>query len=592
MPPDNGKSDKDKRKIGNIKKILVFMHPYKMQLLGLFALTALLSIIAMFPPLVTRTLVDDVFTQGKRNLFFGMGCLMVGIPLVSTVCGFIQSLSIAYLGQRFVFDIRCALYRHYLGLSLRFFSKHSVGKLLYRLMGDSGTVQSMLTGQSVGIISDLVVSTFAIVATFAINWRLAILLVLIVAVFVINYNVTIKAIIRASRSQRSAYDRMSGGVQNRLVANMAVKTFGAEGRENETFKVQSDASLYYGKQLGIAGNTFSMNVNLIQALGRSLIYFLGCSMILNETMTYGDVTAFTSYAMQLLGPAVRFSQLISQLQQVSIATERLFEIFDEKPEVVNDPDPIIKPIKGEVDFKHVQFYYEEGKPVINDFSIHVEPGQTVALIGPTGCGKSTILNLLLRFYDITGGELLIDGVNIKKLELHAFRKQFGIVLQESLLFSVSIRENIRFSRPTATNEEIEAAAKVAEIHDFIMTLDKGYDTLVGDFGVELSVGQKQRINIARAICANPAILIMDEATSSLDSDSEQAIQKAMDRVLVGRTSFVVAHRLSTIKNSDQIILLDKGVIQEQGTHDQLKAIPNGRYHYLYTKPRGKGVIEE
>ena len=592
MPPDNGKSDKDKRKIGNIAKILVFMHPYKVQLLGLFALTALLSIIAMFPPLVTRTLVDDVFTQGKRNLFFVMGCLMVGIPLVSTVCGFIQSLSIAYLGQRFVFDIRCALYRHYLSLSLRFFSKHSVGKLLYRLMGDSGTVQSMLTGQSVGIISDLVVSTFAIVATFAINWRLAILLVLIVAVFVINYNVTIKAIIRASRSQRSAYDRMSGGVQNRLVANMAVKTFGAEGRENETFKVQSDASLYYGKQLGIAGNTFSMNVNLIQALGRSLIYFLGCSMILNETMTYGDVTAFTSYAMQLLGPAVRFSQLISQLQQVSIATERLFEIFDEKPEVVNDPDPIIKPIKGEVDFKHVQFYYEEGKPVINDFSIHVEPGQTVALIGPTGCGKSTILNLLLRFYDITGGELLIDGVNIKKLELHAFRKQFGIVLQESLLFSVSIRENIRFSRPTATNEEIEAAAKVAEIHDFIMTLDKGYDTLVGDFGVELSVGQKQRINIARAICANPAILIMDEATSSLDSDSEQAIQKAMDRVLVGRTSFVVAHRLSTIKNSDQIILLDKGVIQEQGTHDQLMAIPNGRYHDLYTKHMGKGVIEE
>jgi ABC-type multidrug transport system fused ATPase/permease subunit len=309
-------------------------------------------------------------------------------------------------------------------------------------------------------------------------------------------------------------------------------------------------------------------------------------------MTYGDVTAFTAYAMQLLGPAVRFSQLISQLQQVSIATERLFEIFDEKPEVVNDPDPVVMPIKGQVDFKHVQFYYEEGKPVINDFSIHVEPGQTVALIGPTGCGKSTILNLLLRFYDITGGELLIDGVNIKKLDLHSFRKQFGIVLQESLLFSVSIRENIRFSRPTATDEEIEAAAKVAEIHDFIMTLDKGYDTLVGDFGVELSVGQKQRINIARAICANPAILIMDEATSSLDSDSEQAIQKAMDRVLIGRTSFVVAHRLSTIKNSDQIILLDKGVIQEQGTHDQLMAIPNGRYHDLYTKHMGKGVIEE
>jgi ABC-type multidrug transport system fused ATPase/permease subunit len=460
-------------------------------------------------------------------------------------------------------------------------------------MGDSGTIQSMLTGQSVGIISDLIVATFAIIATFAINWRLAILLVLIVAIFVINYNVTIEPIIKASRATRWAYDRLSGGVQNRLVANMAVKTFGAEGRENEAFKEHSDNTLHYGKLQGIAGNTFSMNVNLIQALGRSLLYFLGCAMILNDSMTYGDVTAFTSYAMQLLGPAVRFSQLVSQLQQVSIATERLFEIFDEKPEVVNDPDPVfLNNIKGQVDLLNVQFYYEEGKNVINDVTIHVKPGETVALIGPTGCGKSTILNLLLRFYDITGGELLIDGVNIKKLDLHTFRKQFGIVLQESLLFSVSIRENIRYSRPTATDQEIEDAAKVAEIHDFIMGLENGYDTLVGDYGVELSVGQKQRLNIARAICANPAILIMDEATSSLDSDSEQAIQRAMGRVLEGRTSFVVAHRLSTIKNANQIILLDKGVIQEHGTHDELMAIPDGRYHELYTKHMGSGVISE
>lgn len=593
MATGNEKSEKDKKKLGNIRKILVFMQPYRLQLFGLFALTALLSIIAMFPPLVTRALVDDVFTQGKRNLFFGLGCLMVGIPIVSTICGYIQSLSIAYLGQRFVFDIRCALYQHFLNLSLRFFSKHSVGKLVYRLMGDSGTIQSMLTGQSVGIISDLIVATFAIIATFAINWRLAILLVLIVAIFVINYNVTIQPIIKASRATRWAYDRLSGGVQNRLVANMAVKTFGAEGRENEAFKEHSDNTLHYGKLQGIAGNTFSMNVNLIQALGRSLLYFLGCAMILNDSMTYGDVTAFTSYAMQLLGPAVRFSQLVSQLQQVSIATERLFEIFDEKPEVVNDPDPVfLNNIKGQVDLINVQFYYEEGKNVINDVTIHVKPGETVALIGPTGCGKSTILNLLLRFYDITGGELLIDGVNIKKLDLHTFRKQFGIVLQESLLFSVSIRENIRYSRPTATDQEIEEAAKVAEIHDFIMGLENGYDTLVGDYGVELSVGQKQRLNIARAICANPAILIMDEATSSLDSDSEQAIQRAMGKVLEGRTSFVVAHRLSTIKNANQIILLDKGVIQEHGTHDELMAIPDGRYHELYTKHMGSGVISE
>ena len=587
------KSFEEKRRLGNIGKILVFMDPYRGQLVAVFALTALLALLAMLPPLVSKVLVDDVFTQNHTEIFFAFGLAMVLLPILQALFGYIQSLAIAYLGQRFVFDIRCALYAHFLRLSLRFYSKNSVGKLVYRLMGDSGTIQSMLTGQSVGVISDLIVSTFAIVATFAINWRLALLLVIIVAVFVLNYNLTIKSIIRASKQTRASYDRLSGGVQNRLVANMAVKTFGAEGRENQVFHEQSNDTLHYGKLQGIASNTFSMNVNLIQALGRSLLFFLGCGMVLNGSLTYGEVTAFTAYAMQLLGPAVRFSQLITQLQQVSIATERLFEIFDEVPDVDNAANPIPCPrISGQVDLEDVKFWYEEGKTVINGVTIHVKPGQTVALIGPSGCGKSTILNLILRFYDVTGGSLKVDGHDIRDYEIHEFRRQFGIVLQESLLFSTTIRDNIRFARPTASEEEIVNAAKAAEIHDFIMTLEKGYDTYVGDYGVELSVGQKQRINIARAICADPAILIMDEATSSLDSDSEQAIQRAMDKVLVGRTSFVVAHRLSTIKNSDQIILLDKGVIQEIGTHDELMAIPDGRYHDLYTKHMGKGVIED
>ena len=590
----SAQSDLDKKKnLGNIVKILVFMRPYYLRLYSLLGLTILLSVLAMIPPIVTMQLVDKVFTQGDRGLFLPLGILMVSLPLVSSFCGYIQTMSIAFLGQKFVFDIRCALYGHFMNLSLRFFNKYSVGKLVYRLMGDSSTVQNMLTGQSVGILSDLVCSTFAIVATITINWRLSIVLFLLVLVFVLNYKFTIQPIIQASRNTRRAYDRLSGGVQNRLIANMAVKTFGAEGRENSVFKEQSDTTMGFEKEQGIAGNTFGMNVNLIHTLGRSIIFFLGCGMIITGDLTYGEVTAFTSYAMQLLGPAVRFSNLINQLLQVAIATDRLFEIFDERPEVMNDPNPIPIPrMRGEVEFKNVEFHYEEGKSVLKDISIHCNPGDTTAFIGPTGCGKSTILNLILRFYDITGGELLIDGHDIKKLDLHQFRRQFGIVLQESLLFSTSIKDNIRYGKPLASDEEIVNAAKAAEIHDFIMTLPDGYDTLVGDFGVELSVGQKQRITIARAICADPAILIMDEATSSLDSDSEQAIQRAMDKILKGRTSFVVAHRLSTIKNADQIILLDKGYIQERGTHDELMAIPNGRYHELYTKHMGKGVIED
>ena len=589
MPDQN----KPSSSIGNLRKILVFMRPYRLRLFSLMGLTALISILAMLPPLINKVLVDKVFTNGDTDYLLGFGIAMAAVPVAIACCAYIQQLSMAFLGQRFVFDIRCALYQHLLRLSLRFFGKHSVGKIVYRLMGDSATVQSMLTGQTLTIVSDLIGASFAVTVTVLLNWRLSIVLFLTLIVFVLNYKFTLHPMVVAGRASRLAYDRLSGGVQNRLVANMAVKTFGAEERENHIFQVQSMTALDFERDQDLAGNRFWMNVNLIHVVGYTLIYSLGCALVLQGDMTYGDVCAFAAYSTQLLWPAVRFSQLISQLEQVSIACDRLFEIFDQVPEIQNCEHPVPMPhIRGQVDLEHVQFHYVEGKPVLRDITIHCQPGDTTALIGPTGCGKSTILNLLMRFYDITGGSLKIDGVEVRDLEIHELRRQFGIVLQESLLFGVSIRENIRYSRPSATDEEIIEAARAAEIHDFIMTLPEQYDTLVGDFGVELSVGQKQRINIARAICANPAILIMDEATSSLDSDSELAIQKAMAKVLEGRTSFVVAHRLSTIKNATRIILLDNGYIAEQGTHDELMAIPNGRYRDLYTKHIGKGIIEE
>jgi subfamily B ATP-binding cassette protein MsbA len=556
-------------------------------------LTACLAVLAVFPPLITKTLIDRVFTRGEVSVFFLFGALMVLLPTMSHLLSLYQQVLTVWLGQRFVFDVRFKLYQHMLRLSLRFFNKHSVGKLVNRLMGDSGTVQQMLTGQSMTVLSDLIVASCAILATFLISWRMASLLLLIMFFFVANFKLNRKRIVDASRAMRKSYDRLSGGVQNRLVANLAVKTFGAEGRENLVFSGQSEETIFYGKEQGVAGNTFSMNVAMIRALGDSILYFIGCAMVLQGNLSYGEVVAFCAYGTQLLWPAVRFSQLANQLQQVSIATERLFEIFDEEPEIKNHPEAVFLPrLSGKVDFQDVRFHYEAGKEVIKGFSLQVKPGDRIALIGPTGCGKSTILNLIIRYYDITGGRLSLDDVPIDKLDLRQLRRQFGIVLQESHLFSTSIRENIRYSRPGASEEEIIEAAKTAEIHDFIMTLPEGYDTAVGDFGVELSVGQKQRINIARAVCAKPAILIMDEATSSLDSDSEQAIQKAMEKVLSGRTSFVVAHRLSTIKNSSKIILLDQGHIQEQGTHEELMAMPRGRYRELYTKHMGSGVIEE
>ena len=578
---------------GQLRDIIAFVRPYRSYLLGLIALTVLLSVLVMLPPLLIRGIIDRVLTDGRRSLFVPFAVCLLSVRILTALLRYFQTIGIAYLGQRFVFDIRVALYHHLLSLSLRFYGKHSVGMIVNRLMGDSGVVQQMLTAQSISVISDVVCATFAIAATFSINWRMATLLCFIVVAFVINYRSTIQRIKRATRGTRGAVDRLSGGIQNRLATTLAVKTFGTESREQEAFRDQSEFALGLSREAMVATNTFTMNMELIQGTGRSVIYFLGCAMVLRSDMTYGDVVAFTTYAMQLLMPAVRFSSLVQRLQNVGIAVERLFEILGEEPEIADAAEPVrVQRLRGQVDFEDVHFQYEEGKPVLEGFDLHIGAGETVALIGPTGCGKSTILSLLLRFFDVCDGELCLDGVDIRKIRLKDLRRQFGIVLQEPLLFSTSISDNIRYSRPDATQDQIEQAAKVAEIDSFITSLPDGYDSIIGVEGLEFSVGQKQRITIARAVVADPAILIMDEATSALDSDSEQAIQKAMDRVLHGRTSFIVAHRLSTIRNADRIVLLDKGRIAEMGDHEQLMARPDGKYRDLYTKHMGAGVLDE
>jgi len=317
-------------------------------------------------------------------------------------------------------------------------------------------------------------------------------------------------------------------------------------------------------------------------------------MVLGGAASYGDVTAFTAYAMQILWPAVRFSQLAEQLQNVRISADRLFEILDEQPEVADAPDALRLRgrLRGDVVFDNVHFAYEPGKPVIKGITVSIRPGETVALVGSTGCGKTTVLSLLMRLYDVQSGAVRIDGHDVRRIAKDTLRRQFGIVLQESLLFQVSIADNIRYGKPDATLEEVIHAAKIAEIHNDITVMPSGYESVIGDRNVQLSVGQKQRLSIARAVLADPAILIMDEATSALDSESEHAIQMAMERFLVGRTSFIVAHRLSTIRNADRIILLDAGTIAESGDHATLMAVPKSRYRKLYKKHAEKGVINK
>lgn len=595
LPPDGGQTGQSEEKSTRSRLFFRLLRPYIPRLLGAASLTIFLSILAMIPPLVVRGMIDEVIVNGHREWFglFAAGLLL--IPLMAVGCRLLQTLCVAYVSQYFVFDLRRSLYAHLLGLSSRFYGRESAGKLVNRLMGDSGVVQTVLTAQSISVLSDLVCAAFAISATFAINWRLALVVLLLAVTFVVNYQINIRRIRDATRSYKGSMDRLSGGIQNRLSAAVAVKTFGMENSEHEVFRQDLSTSLDQVQEAMTATNTFTMNTQLLQQCGRVVVYFLGCAMVLRGTLSYGSVVAFTAYAMQLLMPAVRFSQIARQFQDVRIALDRLLELFMETPEIQNASNPVIldpSKVQGEVIFDHVFFHYNPENPVLRNLCLTVKPGMTVALIGPTGCGKSTIISLLLRFFDVCGGEIRLDGTDLRQIELRSLRRCFGIVLQEPMLFQISIAENIGYSRPNASRSEIEDAARAAEIHDFIRTLPKGYDTIIGEEGMELSVGQRQRITIARAILADPAILIMDEATSALDSDSEYAIQKAIERILRGRTSFIVAHRLSTISNADLIVLLKDGEIAEMGTHDQLMANPDGMYLDLYEKHMGHDLEDQ
>lgn len=557
------------------------LRPHRARLLGLAALTIVLAVLAMLPPLITRAILDRVVARGEHSRLLALGILLLGLPGLTMLCGYLQVMGTTFVGQKFVFELRQAFYRHLLSLGMRFHGESRVGLLANRLLGDSDAIQRVLTSQTLGIVSDFISSLFALAVLFALDARMTLLLVLFLLVFVLNFMRNITAIRMANRSYQRSMDRLSAGLQNRLAINLAIKSHGSEAREHGVFSHQLDTNLDQANDLAFANNVFWRNTELLAEIGRATIFFLGCGFVLQGRMSYGDVLAFTSYAVQLLWPAVRFSLIAKQFQDVQVAADRLMEIWSEKPDIVDRPAARdAGRLRGEVVFDRVRFHYKPGVPVLRDFDLKVSPGQTIALIGPTGCGKSTVLSLLMRFFDVCDGAIRIDGIDVRDLRLAALRRQFGIVLQEPLLFTASIADNIRYARPAATAGEIEQAARVAEIHDFIRTLPDGYDTVIGVEGAQLSVGQKQRITIARAVAADPALLIMDEATSSLDSESERAIQIAMERVLRGRTAFIVAHRLSTIRNADRIVLMKDGGILEQGSHNELLAL-NGAYAATY-----------
>lgn len=530
-----------------------------------------------------KFLIDTVISKGNWKFLPSVMLAYFSVPVSASIVSFLNNYTISKVAQKLVFDIRVKMYKHLLRLSLRFHTNTQTGTIISRVMNDVSVVQNIITANTISIVTDIVSFLFAFVVIFSLSWKLSVLLMVILPLYVVNYLYFSKRI----RSQNVLFwrkmDEISGMLQERISGIQTVKSFAREEYEINRFLTDTKKSLEYSLQGATYTISFANIAQVISGFGTTIIYCLGCYFVLRGEMTYGAVSAVLSYSFQLFNPALRFTEISNQIQQIMVSLERIFEILSEEPEIREKKNAKKMQIKGEVKFENVSFGYTEDELVLKNFNLHIKPGTTVALVGPTGCGKSTVINLLQRFYDVKSGAIYIDKEDIRNLKISHLRSQIGVVLQDPFLFNTTIRENIKYGKKNATDKEIEDACRIAEIYNFIKSLPEGFDTVVGPGGIKLSVGEKQRIAIARAIITSPKILIMDEATASLDSESEFLIQKALENVLKGRTSFIIAHRLSTIVNADLIVVMDKGEIVEVGTHRELLKIPDGFYRSLYEK---------
>ncbi len=568
--------------MGALMRVWQFIRPFRGRLSIAICLTGFMTLLGMLPPVLMKLVIDDVVGLEQWGDTSAICLIFLAVNVLAAAGTYWNYLIIYLVGQRLVFDIRLALFRHIQELSLRFYDQMGTGKIMARIMGDVSRIQNMVTWNTISIVNDLISFVFGLVMIFYFSWQLSLITLALLPLYLVNYLWFVKRIRRKNVTIWKKMDKVANALQERLKGTRLVRSFTNEGREAEAFADGTREVLTTALETTTLSASFSGTSGLLSGLGQTVIYCLGCYYVIVGQMTYGEVAAFSAFVFRVLSPAVRFTEVSNLLEQTSISVERIFEVLDTEPEIVERPQAQTLPqVQGHVRFRNVHFSYVKGEPVLGGVDLEVPAGRTVALVGHTGCGKTTLTSLLMRFYDVTEGAIEVDGVDIRDATLQSLRRNIGAVLQESILFHTSIYENLKYGDRHATPIQVMAAARAAEVHDFIMAQVDGYDTVVGEGGGVLSVGEKQRLAIARAILTQPGILILDEATSSLDSRSEALIQKALTRVMAGRTSFIIAHRLATIVNADMIVVMDKGQIKEVGSHEELVKLPNGDYRQLY-----------
>jgi len=563
-----------------LARLFAYAHPYKARLGWAVLAMAFYAVGSAGLAALIKTIFDNVLQD--RSQLGRVAWLIISLNLLKGIGSYGSSYLMAWVGQRVVMDLRNALYSHILGQSASFFGERSTGELMSRINNDVGQVQQAVSETAGDLAREtLALVGFALLLFYYDAW-LAVFCIITAPLIVYPMVRLGQRVRKTTRRSQEALQVLSHISAEGFTGQRIVKAFGAEQRESERFARAGHQLFRTNMKVTAALSSLPPLMEVLGGFAMAGALWYGSREIASGHLTLGGLTSFIATLFLMYGPAKKLSRVNANLQQAIAASERIFEMMDTHTEVVEKPNaPALAPFARSIEFRDVTFAYDEHRRILRGVNFTVQAGQMIAIVGRSGAGKTTLVNLLPRFYDVTGGAILVDGVDVRDVMLSSLRSQIGIVTQETVLFDDSVASNIAYGRPSASQAEVEAAARAANAHEFILGLEQGYHTIIGERGQRLSGGQRQRLAIARALLRNAPVLVLDEATSALDVESELLVQEALTNLMMNRTSFVIAHRLSTIRRADAIIVLERGRIVEIGRHDDLLARPAGTYASLY-----------